>query len=56
MQVLGKIRGRINVPADVSDEQLVAAAMQVEAVARELAGRPIKRTIVARGRLVNLVV
>jgi leucyl-tRNA synthetase len=56
VQVLGKIRGRINVPADVSDEQLVAAAMQVEAVARELAGRPIKRTIVARGRLVNLVV
>ncbi len=56
VQVLGKVRGRIIVPADASDEQLVAAASQVEAVAREIAGRPIKRTIVARGRLVNLVV
>jgi leucyl-tRNA synthetase len=56
VQVLGKIRGRITVATDATDEQIVELARQVETVARELAGRPLKRAIVARGRLVNLVV
>jgi leucyl-tRNA synthetase len=56
VQVLGKIRGRITVAADATDDQIVELARKIEAVARELAGRPIKRAIVARGRLVNLVV
>jgi len=56
VQVNGKRRGRIEVATDATDEEVVAAAMQVEAVAADLAGRPLKRAIVARGRLVNLMV
>jgi leucyl-tRNA synthetase len=56
VQVNGKLRGRITVPTDASDEQIVAAARQLDAVAKEVADRTVKRTIIARRRLVNLVV
>ena len=56
VQINGKVRGHINVPADATDAQIVAAAKESPALAKDLAGRPLKRTIVVRGRLVNLIV
>ena len=56
VQVNGRIRGHFTVPADAADEQIVEAAQQVQAVAKALAGKPLKRTIVVKGRLVNLIV
>lgn len=56
VQVRGKIRGRIMVPPDSGDDQIIAEAKQLDAVAREIAGKPVRRAIVVRGRLVNLIV
>jgi leucyl-tRNA synthetase len=56
VQIKGKVRGRVRISADASDEQAAAAALAVDAVAKEVAGRPIQRVIVVKGRLVNLIV
>jgi leucyl-tRNA synthetase len=54
VQVLGKLRGKVQVPADISKDDLLAAAK--EAVAQWLDGKQIVKEIVVPGRLVNLVV
>jgi leucyl-tRNA synthetase len=54
VQVRGKVRGHITVPADAADEEVVAQAKRLEVVAREVQERPIQRAIVVRGRLVSL--
>jgi leucyl-tRNA synthetase len=56
IQVNGKLRDRITVPADITEEQARARALASELVQRQLAGRPPRQVIVARGRLVNVVV
>ena len=56
VQVRGKLRGRVTVPASASDADLVAAARGLEAVQREIGDQPLKRAVVAKGRLVNLIV
>ena len=53
VQVKGKVRAHINVPADATKEQLEAAAR--EAVAQQIAGKTVKKVIVVPGRLVNIV-
>ena len=55
VQVNGKTRGRVQVAADADEESLVAAAKAQDNVARHLAGRSLRKTIVVPGRLVNLV-
>jgi len=56
VQVNGKVRARIDVPAD-ADRDTVAEAARGEAnVARFVDGQPVKKTIVVPGKLVNLVV
>ena len=56
VQIKGKLRARIIVSASATDDQIVEAAKADEKVAAELAGKQIKRAIVAKGRLVNLIV
>jgi leucyl-tRNA synthetase len=56
VQVNGKMRGRVTVPADVSKEDALAAAKADENVARHLEGKEMRREIYVPGRLVNLVV
>jgi leucyl-tRNA synthetase len=56
IQVNGKVRDRITVPADITEEQARARALASEPVQRQLAGRPPRQVIVVRGRLVNVVV
>ena len=56
VQVNGKVRGRMMVSASATDEQVAAAALALEPVAKEVAGRKPKRTVIVRGRLVNLIV
>ncbi|MEZ4280271.1 MAG: leucine--tRNA ligase [Myxococcota bacterium] len=55
VQVNGKKRGEIQVPADVSDAKAQEHAMALEAVQRILEGRAPKKVIVVKGRLVNIV-
>jgi leucyl-tRNA synthetase len=54
VQVNGKLRDRLHVPADASEEELVALALASERVRAHLTGEP-RKTIVVPGKLVNLV-
>ncbi|MCR9294956.1 MAG: leucine--tRNA ligase [bacterium] len=56
IQVNGKVRGRITVPADCSKEQLLEMAMADARLQELITGKTIVKTIVVPGRLVNVVV
>jgi leucyl-tRNA synthetase len=56
IQVNGKLRGRVSVPADAGDEQVRALALAEEGVARHTQGKPVRKVIVVPGKLVNIVV
>jgi leucyl-tRNA synthetase len=56
LQVTGKLRGHMNVPAGASREEIEAAAMLHEAVVKFAAGQKAKKVVVVPGRLVNVVV
>jgi leucyl-tRNA synthetase len=55
VQVNGKTRATIEVPADITEDQAVARAQETPAVAKHLTS-PIKKVIFVPGRLINLVV
>jgi len=56
VQVNGKLRSQIQVPADADEPSVLATAKADEKVQAFIAGKPIKREIYVKGRLVNLVV
>ncbi len=55
VQVQGKTRGRVHVAADATQEDVVAAAMADDSIARFVTGVP-KKIIYVKGRLLNIVV
>jgi leucyl-tRNA synthetase len=56
VQVNGKVRSRLTVPAEASEKELEQMALADPAVMAHLAGKQVKRVVVAKGRLVSLVV
>ncbi|MCC7257532.1 MAG: leucine--tRNA ligase [Gammaproteobacteria bacterium] len=56
VQVNGKVRGRISVPAGAGDDAVRVAALADANVARHMDGRPARRVIVVPGKLVNVVI
>lgn len=56
VQVNGKIKDRIIVAADASQQQIEQLAVKNEKVTAVLAGRQPKKVIVIKSRLVNIVV
>jgi leucyl-tRNA synthetase len=56
VQVNGRVRGRVEVPASLDDDELVSRAKELPRVAVHLDGKELKKAIVVPGRLVNLVV
>ncbi len=56
IQIMGKVRGRITVPADINKDALETRAKQDPRVQEFLEGKQIVKTIVVPGRLVNFVV
>ncbi len=56
VQVNGKVRGRLTVPAEVTEQELEQLAMSDPAVMAYISGKAVKKVVVARGRLVSLVV
>ena len=56
VQVNGRVRGRVEVPAGLEDDELVARAKELPRVAAHLDGKEVKNAIIVPGRLVNLVV
>ncbi|MCC9204665.1 leucine--tRNA ligase [Arthrobacter sp. zg-Y769] len=55
VQVQGKVRDRLEVAADISEEDLREAALASDAVQRFLDGRGIRTVIVRAPKLVNIV-
>ena len=56
VQVNGKTRDRIEVAADLSDDELRAVALASDKLSRWLDGQTPRQVIVVRGKLVNIVV
>ncbi|HPC95426.1 MAG TPA: leucine--tRNA ligase [Sedimentisphaerales bacterium] len=56
VQVNGKIRDRIVVPAEAAEPAIQARALSCDRVVEALAGRAPKKVIVIKSRLVNIVV
>ncbi len=56
VQVNGKVRGRIAVQRDASDDVIISAALADAGVRTHVDGKPIRRRVVVPGRLVNLIV
>jgi leucyl-tRNA synthetase len=56
VQVNGKVRSRLNVDPDTSEAELGRLALADAAIQPYLAGKTVKKVVVARGRLVSVVV
>jgi leucyl-tRNA synthetase len=56
VQVNGKVRGRVDVPADAAREAIETAVMAEENVQRHMQGKTPRKVIVVPGKLVNIVV
>jgi leucyl-tRNA synthetase len=56
VQILGKLRGKVTVPAGSDQATLIAAARADTRIAELLAGKEVVKTIVVPGKLVNFVV
>jgi leucyl-tRNA synthetase len=55
VQINGKVRSKIEVPADASEESVLSAARQDRNVSRHLENADIRRAIYVPGRIVNFV-
>ncbi|MEI7785199.1 MAG: class I tRNA ligase family protein, partial [Betaproteobacteria bacterium] len=56
LQINGKLRGALTVPAGADKAQIEAAALASEAFVKQAAGAAPKKIIVVPGRLVNVVI
>ncbi len=56
VQVCGKMRGRITLAADASDEEVVAAACAEPKVAEALTTGKLVKSIVVKNKIVNLII
>ena len=55
VQINGKVRDRITVPAEASEDEIKSTALASEIVQKYLEGKEPKKVIVANGRLVSIV-
>jgi leucyl-tRNA synthetase len=56
VQVNGKVRSRLTVSADVSEQEMEQLALADPAISSHIAGKTVRKVVVAKGRLVSLVV
>jgi leucyl-tRNA synthetase len=56
VQINGKVRDRVTVPADASEDDIKSAALASQIVQKYLDGQQPKKVIVANGRLVSIVI
>lgn len=56
IQINGKVKDKMLVQSDLSNEELEKAAMKSDKVNQAIAGKTVVKTIVVPGRLVNIVV
>ncbi len=55
VQVDGKRRGEITIPREANDDEVRESALALDGVARAMGGKPPRKVIVVRGRIVNIV-
>ena len=55
VQILGKVKGRITIAADASNDAIEQAARADERIANLLEGKTVRKVIVVPGRLINFV-
>lgn len=56
IQVNSKIKGKINIPSNLTDEQIKETALNDDTVKEILNGKEVRKVIVIKGRLINFVV
>ena len=56
VQVNGKVRGKMMIPAGIDEESMKEKAMAIDSVKRQLEGKNILKVIVVKGKVVNIVV
>ena len=56
IQVNGKMKGTVTLPADSEEADVVAAALAVDKVKKATEGMKVVKTILVKNRLVNLIV
>ena len=56
VQVNGKVRARLNVPADTREERLRELALADPQVMKYLEGKTVRKVVMAGGKLVSIVV
>jgi leucyl-tRNA synthetase len=56
VQINGKVRAKLMVSAGLKDDTIKNLALKDEKVREFIAGKPVKKLIVVKGRLVNIVV
>ena len=56
VQINGKLRARLDAPADITEEEAKKAALADENVRRHIGGKKVRKVIYVPGRLVNVVV
>ena len=56
VQIQGKVRGRLQVPPEISEDELRSVALADKSVVRALAGRDVAKVIIRAPKLVSIVV
>ncbi|WP_100013185.1 leucine--tRNA ligase [Lentibacillus sediminis] len=55
VQIMGKVRAKLQVPADITKDELEKEALEHEKVQSQLEGKTVRKVIVVPGKLVNIV-
>jgi leucyl-tRNA synthetase len=56
VQINGKVRARLTVAADISEDGLRQTALSDPTVVKHLEGKTVRKVVVVNGRLVSIVV
>jgi leucyl-tRNA synthetase len=56
VQVMGKLRGKIDVPLDMPQEEIKKLALELENVQKHIAGKTVLKVIVVPKKLISIVV
>ncbi len=56
VQVLGKIKSRVMIPAEATEEEVLTLVRADEKIARLLEGKTIVKVIYVKGKLINLII
>ena len=55
VQIMGKVRGKLEISADATEEEVKAAVMEIENVKKSIEGKTVEKVIVVKGKLVSIV-